>query len=225
MCSCAVALAALTACGGGGDKNILILAEPTEQYVPPEPPSGYTAKAIQYANKDMVSAANPPAVQAGVDILAKGGSAIDAAIAVQMVLNLVEPQSSGICDGASMLHLDKGTSKILAHDGREMAPRAATADMFIVKDGRPLAFTSPRMNVSIAGSAARIKAQGDPGASYFLKADGTAKDSAWRSSAPQRTEHWTPTLYCETTRWPELQERPPGTLDQNTETKGNEVEA
>ena len=219
----AVALAALTACGGSDD-FLPILAEPTEQYVPPEPPSGYTAKAIQYANKDMVSAANPLAVQAGVDILAKGGSAIDAAIAVQMVLNLVEPQSSGIGGGAFMLHLDKGASKILAYDGREMAPRAATANMFIGADGKPLAFTnavdgglsvgtpgllrmleaahkahgklpwadlfapaialadagfaiSERMSVSIAGSAARIKAQGEPGASYFLKADGTAKDT------------------------------------------------
>ncbi len=217
----AVALAALTACGGSDD-FLPILAEPTEQYVPPEPPSGYTAKAIQYANKDMVSAANPLAVQAGVDILAKGGSAIDAAIAVQMVLNLVEPQSSGIGGGAFMLHLDKGASKIQAYDGREMAPKAATADMFLGKDGKPLGFTaavdgglavgtpgllrmleaahkahgklpwadlfapaiamadagfsiSERMSVSIAGSAARIKAQGEPGASYFLKADGTAK--------------------------------------------------
>ncbi len=219
----AVALAALTACGGGDDIAAPpILAEPTEQYVPPEPPSGYNAKAIQYANQDMVTAANPLAVKAGVDILAKGGSAIDAAIAVQMVLNLVEPQSSGIGGGAFMLHLDKATSKIQAYDGRETAPLAATPDMFIGKDGKPLGFTaavdgglsvgtpgllrmleaahkthgklpwadlfapaialadsgfaiSQRMSVSIADSAARIKAQGEPGASYFLKADGTAK--------------------------------------------------
>ena len=218
----AAAFAALAACGGGGTDLPAIVAEPIEQYVPPEPPSGYTAKAIQYANKDMVAAANPLAVQAGVDILAQGGSAIDAAIAVQMVLNLVEPQSSGIGGGAFMLHLDKGTAKVLAYDGREMAPKAATANMFIGADGKPLAFTnavdgglsvgtpgllrmleaahkahgklpwaqlfapaialadagfaiSERMSVSIAGSAGRIKAQGEPGASYFLMADGTAK--------------------------------------------------
>lgn len=219
----AVALAALTACGGGDYiAPPTIQAEPTEQYVPPEPPSGYTAKAIQYADQDMVSAANPLAVKAGVDILAKGGSAMDAAIAVQMVLNLVEPQSSGIGGGAFMLHLDKATSKIQAYDGRETAPRAATPDMFMGSDGKPLGFTaavdgglsvgtpgllrmleaahkthgklpwadlfapaialadagfaiSPRMSVSIADSAARIKAQGEPGASYFLNADGTAK--------------------------------------------------
>ncbi len=215
-------LAALTACSGLGQQPPQRLAEPTEQYVPPEPPSGYNAKAIQYTNQDMVSAANPLAVKAGVDILAKGGSAIDAAIAVQMVLNLVEPQSSGIGGGAFMLHLDKATSKIQAYDGRETAPRAATPNMFMGTDGKPLGCTaaldgglsvgtpgllrmleaahkahgrlpwadlfapaialadagfaiSERMSVSIAGSAARIKAQGEPGASYFLRADGTAK--------------------------------------------------
>ncbi len=219
----AAALAALVACGGGNGSDLPAkVAEPTEQYVPPEPPSGYNAKAIQYANQDMVAAANPLAVKAGVDILAKGGSAIDAAIAVQMVLNLVEPQSSGIGGGAFMLHLDKATSKVEAYDGREMAPLAATPDMFIGTDGKPLGFTaavdgglsvgtpgllrmleaahkahgklpwadlfapaialadagfsiSERMSVSIKDSAARIKAQGEPGASYFLNADGTAK--------------------------------------------------
>ena len=103
-----VMLAALTACSSLGQPQRGV--EPTEQYVPPEPPSGYNAKAIQYANQDMVSAANPLAVKAGVDMLAKGGSAIDAAIAVQMVLNLVEPQSSGIGGGAFMLHWDKASS-------------------------------------------------------------------------------------------------------------------
>ena len=217
------ALAVLAACGGSdGPTTPVATPEPVEQYVPPEPPSGYTPKAISYANKDMVAAANPLAVKAGVDILAKGGTATDAAIAVQMVLNLVEPQSSGIGGGAFMLHFDKGANKLLAYDGRETAPKAATPNLFIGADGKPLAFLaavdgglsvgtpgvlrmleaahkahgklpwkdlfepaiklseegfaiSPRMSVSIAGSAARIKAQGEPGASYFLNADGTAK--------------------------------------------------
>ncbi|MCO5357457.1 gamma-glutamyltransferase [Acidovorax kalamii] len=217
------ALAVLAACGGSDGPNTPVATpEPVEQYVPPEPPSGYTPKAISYADKDMVAAANPLAVKAGVDILAKGGTATDAAIAVQMVLNLVEPQSSGIGGGAFMLHFDKGANKLLAYDGRETAPKAATPNLFIGADGKPLAFLaavdgglsvgtpgvlrmleaahkahgklpwkdlfepaiklseegfaiSPRMSVSIAGSAARIKAQGEPGASYFLNADGTAK--------------------------------------------------
>lgn len=217
------ALAVLAACGGSdGPATPVAMPEPTEQFVPPEPPSGYTPKAIGYANKDMVVTANPLATQAGVDMLAKGGSATDAAIAVQMVLNLVEPQSSGIGGGAFMLHYDKGANSLLAYDGRETAPAAATPNLFMGADGKSLSFLaavdgglsvgtpgvlrmleaahkkhgklpwkdlfepaiklseegfaiSPRMNISVAGSAARIKVQGEPGASYFLNADGTAK--------------------------------------------------
>lgn len=132
------ALAVLAACGGS--PRHMVRVEPTEQFVPPEPPSGYTSKTIGYANKDMVSAAHPLAVQAGVDILAKGGTAIDAAIAVQMVLNLVEPQSSGIGGGAFMLHYAKDANQLLAYDGRETAPKAATPELFIGTDGKPLGF-------------------------------------------------------------------------------------
>ena len=109
-------------------------------FLPPEPPSGYTPKAIAFAQTDMVSAANPLAVQAGVDVLARGGSAVDAAIAVQMVLNVVEPQSSGIGGGAFMLHLDAASRRLLAYDGRETAPAAATPDQFLGADGQPLPF-------------------------------------------------------------------------------------
>ena len=63
-----------------------------------------------------------------MDVLARGGSAVDAAIAVQMVLNVVEPQSSGIGGGAFMLHLDAASRRLLAYDGRETAPAAATPD-------------------------------------------------------------------------------------------------
>ncbi|HTH09728.1 MAG TPA: gamma-glutamyltransferase family protein, partial [Acidovorax sp.] len=109
-----------------------------EQYVPPEPPSGYTPKTISYANKDMVAAANPLAVKAGVDILAKGGTATDAAIAVQMVLTLVEPQSSGIGGGAFLLHSTGKT--VEAYDGRETAPAAADEKLFLGADGKPVPF-------------------------------------------------------------------------------------
>ncbi len=107
----------------------------------PELPSGWTAKQTQYADRDMVAAANPFAVDAGVTILAQGGSAIDAAIAVQMMLTLVEPQSSGIGGGAFMLHYDGGSKALLAYDGRETAPAAATPDQFLDKaTGKPLDF-------------------------------------------------------------------------------------
>jgi gamma-glutamyltranspeptidase/glutathione hydrolase len=109
----------------------------------PELPSGWTAKQTQYGDRDMVAAANPRAVDAGVTILAQGGSAIDAAIAVQMMLTLVEPQSSGIGGGAFMLHYDGGSKALLAYDGREAAPAAAMPDLFMDKaTGRPLSFTN-----------------------------------------------------------------------------------
>ncbi|HUU36463.1 MAG TPA: gamma-glutamyltransferase [Vicinamibacterales bacterium] len=107
----------------------------------PEFPSGWSPKDTQYANRDMVAAANPLAVEAGVSILAQGGSAIDAAIAVQMMLTLVEPQSSGIGGGAFLMHYDAGAKALVGYDGRETAPAAATPDQFM-KLGKPLDFIS-----------------------------------------------------------------------------------
>ena len=86
----------------------------------------------------MVAAANPYAAEAGAEILAKGGSAVDAAIAVQAVLTLVEPESSGLAGGAFMLHWTPGNDKPDAYDGRETAPAGATPDMFLGDDKKPL---------------------------------------------------------------------------------------
>jgi gamma-glutamyltranspeptidase/glutathione hydrolase len=83
----------------------------------------------------MIAAANPHAARAGQDILAAGGSAIDAAIAAQMVLGLVEPQSSGIGGGGFLLHYNAVTRAIESFDGRETAPAAATGDLFRKADG------------------------------------------------------------------------------------------
>lgn len=88
----------------------------------------------------MVAAANPLATDAGYRILRRGGSAVDAAIAVQMVLNLVEPQSSGIGGGAFMLVHDARRGALVAYDGRETAPAAAKADRFLDAAGKPLRF-------------------------------------------------------------------------------------
>ncbi|UVF19023.1 gamma-glutamyltransferase [Microvirga terrae] len=104
----------------------------------PEAPTGRTLKSAGTATKDMVAAANPLAAQAGRDILAAGGSAVDAAIAVQLVLNLVEPQSSGIGGGAFMVFWDGKTMTTL--DGRETAPAAAKPERFLGPDGKPMKF-------------------------------------------------------------------------------------
>jgi len=131
----AFATALLAGCGAPADPV------ETPQETAPELPSGWTDKTTQYAERDMVAAANPLAVDAGVAILAQGGSAVDAAIAVQMMLTLVEPQSSGIGGGAFLLHFDPAASRLVAYDGRETAPADATPDMFLGPDGGPLPFT------------------------------------------------------------------------------------
>lgn len=104
----------------------------------PELPSGWIAKTTQFADRDMVAAANPLAVEAGYEILGKGGSAVDAAIAVQMVLTLAEPQSSGIGGGAFLMHYDGAAKSLVAYDGRETAPAAATPELFLGPDSKPL---------------------------------------------------------------------------------------
>jgi gamma-glutamyltranspeptidase / glutathione hydrolase len=104
----------------------------------PEAASGYTEKAGWTAKKFMAAAAHPLATEAGYRMLKEGGSAIDAAIATQMVLNLVEPQSSGIGGGAFLMHFDGTTVK--AFDGRETAPAAATEKLFQTPDGKAMDF-------------------------------------------------------------------------------------
>jgi gamma-glutamyltranspeptidase/glutathione hydrolase len=106
----------------------------------PELPSGWIAKQPVFARHDMVAAANPLAVAAGRWALAQGGTAVDAAVAMQMVLNLVEPQSSGIGGGAFMLFHNGRSGLLTAYDGRETAPAAATPDRFLDRDGKPLGF-------------------------------------------------------------------------------------
>jgi gamma-glutamyltranspeptidase/glutathione hydrolase len=91
----------------------------------------------------MVVAANPHASEAGIRILRDGGSAVDAAIAMQLVLSLVEPQSSGIGGGAFMLHYDRSANDsgaVTVYSGRETAPAAAGPDLFLSDDGSPGSF-------------------------------------------------------------------------------------
>jgi gamma-glutamyltranspeptidase/glutathione hydrolase len=102
----------------------------------PEIATGYTEKTGVVAEKYMVASANPHASAAGYDMLKQGGSAIDAAIATQLVLTLVEPQSSGIGGGAFVMHFDG--KRVQAYDGRETAPSAATEKLFQDANGKPL---------------------------------------------------------------------------------------
>jgi gamma-glutamyltranspeptidase / glutathione hydrolase len=109
--------------------------------IQPEGPSAIAApRAAASAERQMVVAANPIAADAGRQILRQGGSAVDAAIAMQMVLTLVEPQSSGIGGGGFLLHYQAEAKKVEAYDGRETAPSGAKPDMYLDAEGKPLAF-------------------------------------------------------------------------------------
>ncbi|MBC5766217.1 gamma-glutamyltransferase [Ramlibacter albus] len=124
--------ALLAACAGLGP------ASPNAVPPDPEAASGYTAKPGWSTTRFAVAAANPLATQAGYDVLRAGGTAVDAAVAVQMVLGLVEPQSSGIGGGAFLMHYDG--RQVEAYDGRETAPAAADEKLFLRADGKPMAF-------------------------------------------------------------------------------------
>ena len=105
----------------------------------PEARSGWQGAVRATARRTMVAAANPVAVEAGLGILRAGGNAIDAAVTVQLVLNLVEPQSSGIGGGSMALFWDADTGALQTFDGRETAPAAARTDRFL-RDGQPMPF-------------------------------------------------------------------------------------
>jgi len=116
-----------------------VCLQASAQPLAPERPSGWRDQAPVTSRHWMVAAANPLAVEAATRMLNEGGSAVDAAIAAQLVLGLVEPQSSGLGGGAVMLVHDARTKKLIAYDGRETAPAAATPDRFM-RDGRPMEF-------------------------------------------------------------------------------------
>ncbi len=111
------------------------------------------------ARRQMVVVSHPLAAQAALDVLRDGGSAVDAAIAAQMVMTLVEPQSSGIGGGAFLVLRRADDGRILTYDGRETAPASATPEMFLQADGRPMAFDE---------AAAAGAAVGVPGAVRML---------------------------------------------------------
>jgi gamma-glutamyltranspeptidase/glutathione hydrolase len=123
-----IAAAALLCCG------------PAAAQPQPEAPSGWTDKQAVVAAHEMVAAANPLAARAGLEILRAGGSALDAAVAAQMVLGLVEPQSSGLGGGAFLLYWSDAERRLESYDGRETAPQAARPDRFLDANGQPLQF-------------------------------------------------------------------------------------
>ena len=132
------ALATATLLAGCASSSHFRYTPPPAAPITPEGGSGWTDKPGWATEKFAVAAANPLATDAGYQVLKAGGNAIDAAVAVQMVLSLVEPQSSGIGGGAFLLH--SSGRELVAWDGRETAPAAATEKLFIGADGKPMPF-------------------------------------------------------------------------------------
>jgi gamma-glutamyltranspeptidase/glutathione hydrolase len=118
------------------------------------------APACLAAPQSMVAAAHTLAVDAGLDVLRRGGTAVDAAIAVQMVLGVVEPQASGLGGGGFMLHYNGATGAMTVYDGRETAPAGATPTMFLDRNGKPLGFreaTVSGISVGVPGALAMLE--------------------------------------------------------------------
>ena len=131
-----------------------------------------------------VIAANPLAAEAGMNVLRRGGSAVDAAIAVEAMLSLVEPQSSGLGGGAFMNHYDAASGRITIYDGRETAPAGATPDMFLDDNGEALPFREAVVSGRATGVPGVVRmlalAHGDhgrlPWSDLFGDAERTARE-------------------------------------------------
>ncbi|MYM61277.1 gamma-glutamyltransferase [Vibrio sp. OCN044] len=120
--------------------SVSVFADQAADSVAPEQSSGLETKQLVKAKDWMVTAANPLATQAGANILKQGGNAIDAMITTQLMLGLVEPQSSGIGGGAFLVYWDAKQKKLTTYDGRETAPLAATPQLFQDEHGQPMQF-------------------------------------------------------------------------------------
>lgn len=122
--------------------GLILLAAPAfaQEAVQPEDTLVITEKSVVAAERFMIAAAHPMAAAAGRDVLARGGSAIDAMVAAQFMLNLVEPQSSGIGGGAFLLYWDAAAGTLTTFDARETAPAAATPAYWLGADGEPVAW-------------------------------------------------------------------------------------
>ena len=132
-------------------------AKPLREVGEPEAATGYVEKQSYVANDYMVVAANPYASMAGNNILEKGGSAIDAAVAVQAMLSLVEPQSSGIGGGAFILYWDNKNKVLHTFDGRETAPAAVNEDWFM-NDNKPMRWIDAVVGGKSVGVPGALKA-------------------------------------------------------------------
>jgi len=183
--------------------SVLAIAAATLCAAAPAAPVIAPARPARMATAQPFSiAANPLATQAGLNVLKRGGSAVDAAIAIQAMLSLVEPQSSGMGGGAFMTFFDGRTGKITVYDGREVAPAQATSTLFLGVDGRPLPFNMAVVSGRATGVPGAVKMLGLahsehgklPWSSLFVDAERAAADGF---IVTPRLEHMVHANYAE----------------------------
>ncbi|WP_416770647.1 gamma-glutamyltransferase [Pseudomonas sp. RHF3.3-3] len=140
--------------------SLALFSAPSQAKALPDAPeigTGYRSGLLtRQASKHMAAAANPLAAEAGREILRQGGSAVDAAIAMQAVLTLVEPQATGIGGGAFIMVWDG--RQVHAYDGRETAPAGANEKLFLNADGTPMAFTQAQIGGRSVGTPGVMRA-------------------------------------------------------------------
>lgn len=137
--------------------GVSVCAQTATDAVNPELPAGASEKTLVTAEDWMVAAANPHAVNAGAQMLREGGNAIDAMVATQLVLGLVEPQSSGLGGGAFLVYWDAASQSLTTFDGRETAPLAATPQLFQDEAGKPLKFFDAVVGGRSVGTPGTLK--------------------------------------------------------------------
>lgn len=135
----------------------LSLAQDVADAVEPEAFTGKTSKTLVTGKNWMVAAANPHAAKAGATMLKQGGNAIDAMVAVQLVLGLVEPQSSGLGGGAFLVFWDESKSRLTTYDGRETAPAIVDERLFLKADGSAMKFFDAVVGGRSVGTPGTVK--------------------------------------------------------------------
>ena len=160
------------------------LAQQASDMVAPERATGFSAAKRVETKNFMVAAANPLAANAGREVIARGGSAIDAVVAIQTVLGLVEPQSSGLGGGSFLVYYDAATKKVTTFDARETAPMEATPKLFLDAQGQPLKFLDAVIGGRSVGTPGTVRLLEEvhkrygklPWASLFDRAEQLASD-------------------------------------------------
>lgn len=134
-----------------------VFANQASDAIAPETPTGWEAKKAQQSKEWMVTAANPIASQYAAKVLSDGGNAVDAMVVTQLVLGLVEPQSSGIGGGAFLVYWDSKQKSLTTFDARETAPLAVKPEHFVGEDGQPLKFYDAVVSGLSVGTPGAIK--------------------------------------------------------------------